>query len=328
MVNEKSFLTKSFLNLTAISVLIFIVGCIIVNIHLHTYNLVDYDLIKPRAISVGTVCVFIFIIHVTSPIVKYSILCHKDSILMRGLFILSNASFFTLLLFTVLVPEILFNPSILKQKGEWYFVFGNKAFMFVILYLSIGSIIFTFPPKRKWLKRVIVVLNYLTIFAIVFIISLYIEYENMRNILFFEAFVLSIPITMYVMRPLIDRYKPKKFTDSLDEELAMVKENSNVEVVKAFLNKKKFFLLGFLMVLIVIMGLILVSFYARKIYPLLPQQYGGGKLEKVMYIVQGKKEVGLKVHETSEYVFIQKEDKRIKKLEWEKIEEILPFVSE
>jgi hypothetical protein len=64
--------------------------------------------------------------------------------------------------------------------------------------------------------------------------------------------------------------------------------------------------------------------YASYFFPLLPQHLGGGRLEKIDYIVKGEKVSGLKVHETSELVFLQSKDKKIKKLKWEDIEEILP----
>jgi len=322
MMDEKSLFSKVFFNVTGISILIISIGSIIVNINLSVYDLIDYDLIKPRAILVGSVYVFIILLHIAPSVFKYSILHHKNSILSRLFFIFSSASCCSLILFGLLVPEILFSPKILKEQGEWIFKAGNICFLFSIIYFLLSAITILLPPKNKWLKRLILVFNIAAVTSVIFIILLYKDFEKMREIIRFELNTNLIPVSFYVIWPLMDKYNKHTFSENMRNELITIKNSSDKEKINRFLKKQKYILMSFLLILVVVMTIAHVSLYTKTIYSKMPQTFGGGKLQEVKYIVNGKIEKGLKVHETNNSVFIQLDNKSIKKIKWDNIDEI------
>ncbi|MDP3557117.1 MAG: hypothetical protein Q8T03_07060 [Bacteroidota bacterium] len=322
MMDEKNLFSKVFFNVTGVSILIICIGSIIVNINLSFYDLIDYDLIKPRAVLVGSVYVFIILLHIMPSVFKYSILHHKNSIINRLLFIFGSASCYSLILFWLLVPEILFSPNILKEKGEWIFKIANICFIFSIIYFFLSTITIVFPPKKKWIRQLIIVLNIVAVTSIIFIVFLYQDFEKMRDIIRFEIFTNFIPVTFYVTWPLMDKYKKNTFAENVHKELITIKNSADKSQIDKFLKKQKYILMSFLLILIVIFTIGHISLYTKTIYTKMPQTFGGGKLQQIKYIVNGKIEKGLKVHETNNSVFVQIENKSIKKIKWDNIDEI------
>ena len=308
--------------ITIISIAAFIFGSCIITYHLSLFQIQDFDLLKPHAIIVG----FMYMLFLSFNIIFFAYRAGSKNdysfniyrIILGGIL---KLPIITLVVFYICEPNAIVNPEF-----KLYFLnYSYDVKTIAILCLLNTGLLFGYSSfmddikADEYLKKIkpILIIGPLISFSLLFLT--YIRYS-----LFQSIFSIEIPIC-FGINFFIIAYRSAKLHDARIESEGKEKVNwsddsyfnfGNTELGSIF--NKIFFVLGISFIL-----LKTTIDYSGKIFPNLPQSYGGGKLDRMSLVVGTDTFTGNKVYETKEYMFLAKEDSTILKLDWQEIKVIL-----
>jgi hypothetical protein len=173
--------------------------------------------------------------------------------------------------------------------------------------------------SSKYNRRVRNIAIFFCILSILLLFLTFIRNKEFRSILYLEIFI-CLSVYAYIIG-----YRSAKLHDERNSKTGGEKKKWSEDTFFDFGHselgaqlKKLFEILA-----LTFMALKITLDYTETIYSNLRQSYGGGKLEKMSYVVKSDTITGNKVYETNEYVFLSNKDSTIVKLDWKDINTIL-----
>ena len=316
----KDIISKIALYATAISIITFVIGTLIINNHLAGYKIVDFNLLKPHAIAVGFTCVLFLIVNA----LYVSIFIKWDDIKLNSpskLFFIS----FCKLVFICNIFFVLFGGAKIIQNSTYSIgpIFLDNFIIVNLLHYSIiGIPVFLNNyrdiniKKRNWFN---ILLRFIAYWGLLCGTLLFIIFFNYP--LYFRFFVLEggIIFGFYIFF-IVAR--------GSGDTTTATKKNEEIVVPTFFshgLMKGKVLYLFFSFAVLQALGylIFLIFGYTKVMFPKIEQYYGGGKLQSISYVISGDTISGKKVYETEKYIFLSLQDSSIQKLDWDKIDRIL-----
>lgn len=313
----KQFIKDNFFKIIIlIPVICTILGTIIINLYLTTYNLTDFDILKAHTIYVGTIFIihiFILVIYFCSFIDIYNI--EKVNILYLIFFtafkvILISVLYYSLfirvyheykLFKRIITPDVILGFSTL---------FGTIWFLPVILYYEE-----IFQKRLKKIEKIAFTsaISTSSILIIIIFIILFKNEKLFRQVsLFFMYFGLGFIVINFsrleniIKGFIIPNYQPSSpFSKVMSEKTRLLD-------------------IGFSIFWITILLMIIISTYSRIIYPSFPKTLSGGKSPYIEINHENNITKGKIIHATKDLMFllIDEEEGRIKIIEWKDTDEI------
>lgn len=311
---EKEDFNKLILATSLISVVAISIGTYIINHSLINYQLMDFDLLKPRAIIVGLLFLFFIAINTALFFIFIDLNDFKTNSYPK---ILKHTAF--KFLFGSIIFMVICNYSEISSGVYYNNLFGYKfnVIMPTIYMMFLYPFLLQFyndyrnNPEYKKIHFTYKTFNYVMfLFMVLFSLSL-IGSSRFTGILYFNFWLYTLIATMcgtVLIRILR--------SDSAEEPTPSIFSNGKIT------NNTKF-IGALVLTLFLYSALNMTNLYADNIYMNMKQAYGGGKLEKVSYVINQDTISGLKVYETSDYVYLSEPDSSIKKLDWSEVDKIL-----
>lgn len=344
MAKKESFLTgylnKIALFTTAISILTFAIGCFIINVNLSSYQLQDFDLIKPRAVYVGLTFLLLLAFNISIyflvpermkeasmnqiNIKRYNTLKGCFTAIILYFFAKNELATSDYCVFNFLGKHYDIKPwvtcciiiSIIlyigfdnaKDHKLWQRIksadkvkdFCHSAIYYIML-VPLATLILLYLPVIE--------------FALILLLQLVIGWW-VSEMQIEESEKASTEIGHLIEGGYPDQYEYEYDNiDLFDEMISNVKEKT-----RDFFEKFEKPASG---VVGIFLFLLLLTTYSYNFYPLIPQSVGGGRLESIKYITEKDTVLGKKVYETENFVFILRKDQTITKLDWEDINKIV-----
>lgn len=320
------YLSRIGLLITAISLSTFAIGCYIINTYLGTFELQDFDLVKPRAVFVGLT----FTLLLAMNIGIYFIVPNK---MKKGVLDIKGLErhnvikfiYVTLTLYLVFEFEWATSEFCKFQFLKWE-VDCRDELWYMLAVLFMGHLI-TYEGKSNWVH---LLFYWLTIAIGSLLILLYMPVFEFILIFLLELIIMLFMIRFHTVTGELVNKKIEEIemeSQWRDDDEQVPQEHPSEEKMRIFLNQfkeyyNKFENLGF-----GILGIggfaAIAAIYSYNFYERIPQSFGGGKLHPIIYVCGTDTVKGKKIYETENYVFIQLKDKTIRKLDWTDITKIL-----
>lgn len=334
------YLNKIALFTTAISILTFAIGCFIINVNLSSYQLQDFDLIKPRAVYVGLTFLLVLALNVSIYFLVPERM--KDVSMNRA----SIKRYNTLKgCFTAIILYF-FAKNELATSDFCLFNFLGKRYdikPWTILCIVLSIVLYfgfnnsknnkfwqKFKNQNKIQDLCQTVIYYIMLVPLVALVLLYFPVAEFELILLFQLIIGWWVSEMQVKESekastdighLIEGGYPDQYEyeyDNIDPFDDMV--NNIRQKTRNFFEKFEKPASG---VIGIFLFLLLLTTYSYNFYPLISQSVGGGRLESIKYITEKDSVLGKKIYETENFVFVLKKDQTIIKLNWSDINKIV-----
>lgn len=300
---------------TAITILTFAIGCLVINIHLESYGIVDFNLVKPQAILVGVCCLIFFSIHIVILLMFLNINNFSANPLFKLIYITTiKIMYLTIMLslfldtkLSILNPEN--NPIVFGYKfeiiGYLFTIVVTFPFLYILSYYDIKN------NKKDVLTKLSNLSIYIAALSCILLSILSFKQPSFKNLLFYEAELGFLFFMIYLIVFPGKNGSFNEFKGNLFSDEPIIDPNHRIGVLT-------------LLSSCMIIGVSALIFqYSKNIYPFIGQSFGGGKLDKFIYHTSQETVSGLKIYETDKYVFLIDKDSTILKLDWDNIERII-----
>lgn len=313
--------------ITIISIATFVFGSCIITYHLSSFQIQDYDLLKPHAIIVGLA--FLLFLGINIIIFSFragNIENHQFSVfklLIQGLI---KIPFISLIVFFICEPSSFSNP---EYKLYYLSYSGDvKIFSFLTLSMALAIISTTLAHQedrqKKGLSETSTSRRMRNIYIFLSIISILLLFLTfIRDSVFQSILSLEILICLGINFFIVGYRSAKLHEDRLTkgEEKTVWSDDTYFNFGRSKLGRQLKQLFDILALIFLLLKITLD--YTNNVYSNLPQTVGGGKLMKISYVVAQDTITGSKVYETSEYLFLAKKDSTIIKVDWKNVNSIL-----
>jgi hypothetical protein len=321
------YLSRIGLLITAISLSTFAVGCYIINTYLGTFELQDFDLVKPRAVFVGLTFTLLLAMNIGIYFIVPDKMT-KNAVDIKGLVRHNVIKFIyvTLCLYLIFEFEFATSEFCKFQFLKWELDFRDNLW-YALSLLFLGHLM-THEGKSNWVHAS---LYWLTITVGTLLILLYMPVIEFILILMLEGIIALFMIRFHTRTgELVNKKIGEIEMESMlgdDDEQNESQEHPSEERIRVYLKRfknyySKFENLGFGFLAVGGFAAI-AAIYSYNFYERIPQSFGGGKLHPIIYVCGVDTVKGKKIYETENYVFVQLKDKSIRKLDWKDITKIL-----
>jgi hypothetical protein len=293
------------------------VGSYIINQGLSKFQLVDFNLLQPHAISVGLTFLCWLLAHGFYLLLFINLEDFKN-ISRKKLIFITGIKF--MLLLSILFPllggfEYYNNPIWTWRIFSWQIDLGRVTillpFMFCLPFLLFYQ---ELNKKKKDIMKVIAIII-LVIAVTASVINFFIYYYTS---LFSDLLKFEISIFGIFLFAAISAIETQRGITSPNVTSWFSPSGPPIKTAKLTL------IFAFFLLSIGVIGIL--GNYTRNIFPHLPQSIGGGMLERIKYRTERETFEGKKIYETPEVVFILTGD-TIRKIEWAEIKLILPSIN-
>lgn len=315
MLNKET-INKILLWVTAASVVTYAIGSLIINGFLSKYQIIDFELIKPHAIQVGIVFIFILIGHFLffSLYTDAEETGNNNPLYIGGLtaikvFLLSN------LFFYLVEPETGFDDLYKLRIGNWTIPYSGKCFLMAFP-LGCYIILFYHDFKEKKKKYLGWIYN---VARVLFILTIFITHRTFKNhptytLIYNFEYTCGMFYFSYIFGSIIAYARINEKTEKSFKGSLFSRSEPSKKVLPYFL-----------LFLILILGIGfygVLRAYTTGVYGIIPQSYGGGKPLPIKFITDKDTVIGNKIYQTNEDVYIAINDSSLLKLNWSSINEI------
>lgn len=302
---NKEFFSKIITIASGIALLAFVIGSFVINTSLNKFQLIDFDLLKPRAISVGLLLLFIVCLIVVAYIFLIDITDARNNneIIVMGMTAI-KMEIFTITLFTFIDVEDTFNPAYHLWGINWILAYHFGSILLTVIFIGFNKGLSLKAHNR--LKYICLII----LFVLITITTLrYINNDIFQDVLIFNSVVFGF--AYLISFRFIFKADPVEESNTHTKLYGPGKIRSAIPLYIIVVTCFTYVVGG------------LVSLYAGTIYPHVQQSYGGGKLEKMYYVSSNDTISGMKIYETSKDVYLMEKDSNVLKLNWDKIDKII-----
>jgi hypothetical protein len=298
---------------TAISLLTFAIGCFIINTHLSTYGLQDFDMVKPRAVYVG----FMFCLLLFGNVALYFVLTEikREKKAIKEVNTL-KVGYFTALGFYIIESDwVGSNASNIVWKGV---ELTRIAWYYAIIVLFIWLLIASKPRRNIWrqIVKALVTSGWAFLFMVYGNNTTYLLLLLFQVVIAFFVYLYQCSVaTKYLKEERTGRYYGP-IRDELSKALDKIRLVQYVEAKYTIIVNSAMAIFG------VGLLMLLVYLYSLSFYELISPSLGGGKLESIKYICGNDTVIGKKLYETSDKVYLLESKKLVRKLTWAEINKI------
>lgn len=308
----KELLGKITTSITAITLLTFALGTIIINVNLQSYGITDYELLKPRTILTGLVFLVVIILHFSFCYYQYfndnTGKWYKLKLSGRILLI----PFVLTLLMLIMLEPALTIESILSKSRPLFGV--NFTVIFATGLVFVPPTIYILDGNSRFEVVIRAIMNVFMVIEFVLLYSIFSDVEIAGKLFLFNintSFVFSILNSF-----LVDIYIVTKENLSYSEKIKIYFKSKTPRKVLLFFS--------FLCMLLVTS----IILYSLNLYPYISQTFGGGKPCKIELKIDSVKVTGYKIYEAGNYIYLKDSIQtkyHIVKIDWNQVDEINTF---
>jgi hypothetical protein len=313
---DKEQINRILLMVTGASVITFAIGSIIINSFLNSYNITDFDVLKPHAVLVGVAFLATIFLHVALfPTFLDINNLGSNTLIYTVTVTIMKVWFLNTMIFLFFEPNAFLNDVYKLQIFKWKFKAG--PWLLTASICSITTIYFLYDDYKEGKdKHKLSFYTYkfarLALFICLFLTHrLYKNNEVYFRVSLFEYFMGFNFFAFYWGRrnSYHNQLEDRQFKGSI-----WSRDKLNENTIP-FLKIAGGVFFGLAL-------LYLIQSYTRNIYPYLDQSFGGGKPIKMKFITEKDTFTGLKLHQTGEYIFLQSNDSSIQIVVWKDVTEI------
>lgn len=312
---DKDYINKILSILSISAAAAFICGSFIINAYLRHFQILDFKLLQPHAIIVGFSFFLFFLMHAFVYLMYLDINYIGDNSLIKTLALsVIKVAYLSVVITLFFDPKILFDPLYTLRIFSCYF--NVKICFFFLLSFPFNLVVLykekTENANTKNLFTVIYkIFVGLGLLSTIILLLTYLNHPIFSEVLKFQLFFVFILMGAVVFLPGKEPLNNPEFNGTLFSKGPITK-------------KTQLYLLVVLSIVCLVPGfLFAMERYSEVIYPRISQAFGGGKAEKISYILEKDIITGYKLYESENYVFIQQSDSTIAKVEWADIKKII-----
>lgn len=298
--------------ITAVGVILYVLGLIIVNTYINEYNLYNYEIIKPQSIIIGTVFVvfhifniLLFVLFIDFENLKYgifSVILNLIRIFIRIVLLSTVISY--LLVFSV-VKDITINFLDTEIVINYTIQLGIALAMSLVIFLILKEYYlrakeFDEPHLKHEaylynISEIIISLIAIIIFIILSNDDSFMQIFNFEKKLFF----IVAPLLYYII---VRDSKKVKYKERFDDYVS----NKSFKLGNNYVNSNLDSLVSVLYLAVLLMHQI--YFYSSVVYKELPSKYGGGEYPVQSFVVKNDTITGKTIFMTKDKFYVLTND--------------------
>lgn len=285
--------------LIILPVLSLVFGTIIINLHLNSYGLIDYGIIKSHTILVGTgfmlYSVFIILYYMFGVAIDdfYSNkFWYLTLITVYKTIVLSIAFYFTLVLKTDTI-NLLYHGTISSL------IITSIFSLFLIFSIASITVYYVFGITEKYFKFFVISVNILTgIISGVIFFLLFKTNSDFKNVNIHFFSIGHMFLLLFAVMQSKKKLSMKQISPFKSEKSSLLSLN----------------VIFGISCMILFVFIILIS-YSSSIYPHIPRNMGGGANKDMQFTINGKITKGKVIHISTDSYYILKSEKIMKVIE-------------